>query len=281
MKHLSTHNTKGFFDGLKVGELFTFLRRRYSLDQVKRLAAKAGLNVEEIAGQNSGELARGRWRCKVISKETRQTKMQFEPAKPKFKKHSYSPKDAIAAAEKIIGLKLNQARAEYRGPFVVELLIKGTLLKFVEQEFNRLTHDGDFEHYYGASIDTIFALADVLENVEDDPDRKKAIAAVIHAHSLMHGPAFRNNFQQLEKHGLLRVMNDFSTDFRGLVFDVTKVSMAHGMVEIIHCRDGESERFYDANNTHLSHRTFEMAFMSAAFGEFGKAAHALYRSVPR
>lgn len=277
IKHLSTHNSKGFFDDLKVGELFTFMRRAYSLAHIKRLAAKAGLNVEETAGQNSGELARGWWRCKVMSKETRQTKMRFG-TEPQAK---YSPKGAIAVAEKLIHMKLNRTSAQYRGPFVVELLVKGTLLKFMEQEFNRLVRDGDFEHYYGANFHTILALAHVLENVEDDPNREKAIAAVIHAHSLKHGPAFRNNFYQLQKHGMLRVLNDFATDFRGMVFDVTKVSMAHGMVEIIHCRDGESEQFYDANNPTVCHGTFEIAFMHAAFGEFGKAAHALYRSVPR
>ena len=267
LKRLSTHNTKGFFKNLRVGEKFTVNTDYFDVPTVKRLAGKEGLTVE-WSYKDSAQTFR------VTSRETRQTKMRFdEPGKPR----SYGPKEAITAAEKMLDLKMNSLRPDYRAVPVIKRLLDGTgrLVAWLHGEHAHLG-DEKFEEYYGAPYLKLLDYAIVLENVENDPDHAKAIAAVLHAHGLRHGAVMRANYEKLRAHGVQRLFDQFSDDFRGIVYDVTRINSELGGYAVIHCSCQGKNQFYPASNPHHQYDRMEDALFHEMFGEFKNAASSLY-----
>lgn len=77
-KRISTHNTKGFFEGMKPGDFVTWNSNLFTINEIQTKARKAGMNIEIV--NTSDELS---FVAKLLPLKEIQTEANFE-AKPEF-----------------------------------------------------------------------------------------------------------------------------------------------------------------------------------------------------
>lgn len=291
VRHLSTHNTKGFFSGMKEGDQFTYPRHNYSPDRIRKMAARAGLKVADCENQNAGNLARGWTQCAVTGKIP-QGQLEFE----KEPEGNFSDtKEAYLAATHLMTLKLNVDDPAYRAAFLIRNVIKGTLASHFRTEHARMK-DREFEHYYGAPLQKLLLQAWRLEHLQNDPEGVNAATVVANAAAGV-CKYLGHNFAHLLAAGIPEEIGEWASGFRGSIIRIDRLPLSddlditqhgHGVPmkagpRIVTAREtsGRGEwKYYSNRDWHVCHSTYEEAVL---FGMFGKDHYGtvvkLYRAI--
>lgn len=263
VRHLSTHNTKGFFSGMKEGDQFTYPRHNYSPDRIRKMAARAGLKVADCDNQNAGNLARGWTQCAVTGKIP-QGMLEFE----KEPEGNFSDsKEAYLAATHLMTLKLNvSGEPAYRAAFLIRHVLKGTLAAHFRAEHARMK-DREFERYYGAPLQKLLLQAWRLEHLENDPDGVNAATVISSAAAGVSG-FLPHNFAHLLAAGIPEAIDQWATGFRGAITRIDRIPLSNGTPRIVTARDEKKEaKHYADTDWSVCFGAYEDALL---FGMFGK-----------
>ena len=211
MRHLSTGNTRGFFRGMKVGELFTARAKTFGEFDVKRKAKTAGVVIqsENAYGDNIVYRVQG-----MIAE------LPFDQPKKK----AASPTEAGKAAFELLRLKLNISTHEVcdRAAWLIRHLLNGDLSMHFAKESARMG-DTDFAYYYGHTATRIIMLAEALENItlhgkpKNDPmlSAETVMAQACFNVDPAGCAALQWNWSHLVAAGIPHDIKDFASDFRG------------------------------------------------------------------
>lgn len=275
VRHLSTHNTKGFFSGMKEGDQFTYPRHNYSPDRIRKMAARAGLKVADCENQNAGNLARGWTQCAVAAVENAEIKIKFENDGGQS-----DTEEAYLAAAHLMTLKLNTDEPAYRAAILIRHVLNKTLSTHFQSERVRM---GDkFEYYYGAPVEKLAACAATLENMRNDPDGINA--ATIIANSAAGINSFLpHNFAHLLAAGIPGDIDEWCTGFRGAIARIDRIPLSDDLDIVRSGHDAplkaglrivtaRSERgpleinYYASRDWHTCFSTYEEALLFGMFG---------------
>ena len=182
-KHLSTHNTKGFFDDMKPGDEFTYNARHYETEALRRKAAVAGLAIETMRIDDFGLVT-----CVVTGR-------------PACAGPAYDPEPKAGRlselADMAVRARFCRGKTGERAAFLARAVRDGMLLESVEADAGCM-RDYEFECEYGVPYAEAARIARELESFAG-ADRALVDAAV----RAGAWPGARRNWDALETAGLI------------------------------------------------------------------------------
>ena len=261
-KHLTSGNTKGFFDGMKAGDEFTFNPDVFSPGQVLDKATKAGVRIEMGGGST------GNWQAAVTGAAIPSKQPELPLEEPDMK----------LPLRELLQLPMNRTdrSVESKAAWMACLAKEGMLGAEIMDCSKRM--GSSFASYFGATYEYVMRRVKVLEELGN----REAMQAVIYeAYGMTMNHVFLRNFNTLLHHGIESEIPNYAESHIDIK-NVTELSMglSKKTVRIIEAIDNfrGAPAFAAAGSPNkIAFDSFEGALIHEMFGDkLYPAATALY-----